>query len=260
MTRQLGQSRSVAQEDRRLWQTRVLLMLGLLLGWQVLSLFGSKFWMSSPVAVAQQLWRWIADGSLFFHVWATVQAAGYGYLIGTVLGCLTGLILGLMPRVDRIFQPFIIALYSLPKIALAPVFVILFGIELSSKVILVAITVFFLLLFSTRDGVRDVDQELIVAVKLMGASQIELAQKILLPASMPWIFSGLRLSVRYAFTAAILAEFIAANEGLGFLIEHSAVEFNTTGVFAALTVLVMLSVLINELLARGESSALGWRV
>jgi NitT/TauT family transport system permease protein len=240
---------------------RVAMLAAVLAGWEWAS--GNlipKFWISSPSAIIAVLGRWIADLSLFAHVAATLSEMAIGYAIGAALGIATGLCLGFLPRIERITAPLVSALYALPKIALAPLFVILFGIGLESKIVRVASTIFFLLLYNTLDGVRDSDRDLVQALEIMGASRGEIVRKALVPATMPWIFTGLRIAVRYAFTAAILGELMASNEGIGYLIEASAGDYNTAGVYAAVFVLVAFSVLFTELLTRTEASSLRWRV
>jgi sulfonate transport system permease protein len=240
---------------------RTAMLATLLAGWEALS--GNvipKFWISSPSAIVAVLGGWIRDLSLFGHVAATLTEMALGYVIGAASGIACGLGLGFLPRLERIAAPLIAALYALPKIALAPLFVILFGIGLESKIVLVASTVFFLLLYNTLDGVRDIDRDIVQALEVMGATRREIVRKALVPATLPWIFTGLRIAVRYAFTAAILGELMASNEGIGYLIEASAGDYNTAGVYAAVFVLVAFSVLFTELLTRTEASALRWRV
>jgi hypothetical protein len=130
--------------------------------------------------------------------------------------------LGFMPNVYRIVEPYLAGLYCLPKIALAPLFVMLLGIDLASKVALVAITVFFLILYSTLDGVRDIDRDLVLSMRQMGATRRETSLKVLIPGALRWVFTGMRIAVRYAFTAAVLGEVIAANRGVGYLVEANA--------------------------------------
>jgi NitT/TauT family transport system permease protein len=254
------------------WRARLATPLGLMLGriLILLSLVGiweavsgtviPKFWVSSPSAIVGVLGRWIADGSLFHHIAATLTEMSAGYAIGAAAGIGCGLCLGFLPYIERVTAPFVSALYALPKIALAPLFVILFGIELESKIVLVVSTVFFLLLYNTLDGVRDIDRDLVEALEVMGATRGEIVRKALIPATLPWIFTGLRIAVRYAFTAAILGELMASNEGIGYLIEAAAGDYNTAGVYAAVFVLVAFSVLFTELLTRTEASTLRWRV
>jgi NitT/TauT family transport system permease protein len=233
-----------------------LLLVGAFLGaWELASgTLISKFWVSNPSSVAKLLWQWIADGSLWPHLEATLLAMGLGYVIGAVLGIGFGLLLGFSPRVQEVVMPYVAGLYALPKIALAPLLVILLGIDIPSKVALVAITTLFLVLYSTRDGLRDVDRDLVGTLQLMGADRGEIVRKVLIPATLPWIFTGLRVAVRYSFTAAVLGELIAANQGVGYLIEANAGLYNATGVFAGVFVIVALSVGITELLTRAEGA------
>jgi NitT/TauT family transport system permease protein len=232
---------------------RLALVLILLAMWQVLPSRGLRFWMSGPVEIVARLWSWVLDGSLWENLGATLLAMVLGYLIGTAVGIALGLVFGLMPRVHRVLSPYITALYAMPKIALAPLFVIVLGIGIESRVALVAITVFFLVLNSTLDGVRNVDRDLVRTLTLMGATRTEVIGKVLVPATLPWIFTGMRISVRYAFTNTLLAELIASNSGIGFMIEYYSGIFDATGTYAAILVLVIMSVGITELLTQLET-------
>jgi len=213
----------------------------------------TRFWMSSPSMILGTLWDWIADGTLWTHLQSTLTVMTEGYVIGCVAGVGIGFLLGFFPRLSRVVAPLLAGLYAMPKIALAPLFVILLGVDNASKVALVAVTVFFLVLTSTVEGVREVDRAVVNALVLMGATQTEIIRKVLIWAALPWIFTGMRIAVRYAFTTTLLAELIAANRGLGFLIELNSGNFNTTGAYAAIVVVVICSVLLTELLSRLES-------
>jgi NitT/TauT family transport system permease protein len=232
---------------------RLALMLVLLTMWQVLPTKGLRFWMSGPVEIIARLWSWILDGSLWKNLGATLLAMILGYVIGTCAGIVLGLLFGFLPRLHRVLSPYITALYAMPKIALAPLFVITLGIGIESKVALVAITVFFLVLNSTLDGVRNVDRDLVRSLALMGATRLEVIRKVLVPATLPWIFTGMRISVRYAFTNTLLAELIASNSGIGFMIEYYSGVFDATGTYAAILVLVIMSVGLTELLSQIEA-------
>ncbi len=166
---------------------------------------------------------------------------------------LAGLTLGLAPRAERVLAPFIAALYGLPKVALLPLLVILFGIGLMSKVVLVASVVFFLLLYATLGGMGDVDRDTMDGLRLMGATEGEIVRKVRLPAILPWIYTGFRTSIGYALTTTVVSEALSSNRGLGFLIEHAAVQFNAAGVFAAVVVLLVLSSVIMIPLGMLES-------
>lgn len=232
---------------------RLLLALMLLALWQYQPSDKLRFWMSGPVQIVGQLSRWLIDGSLWGNVGSTLLAMSLGYAIGTAIGVALGLLFGLMPRLHRVLSPYITALYAMPKIALAPLFVIVLGIGIESKVALVAITVFFLVLNSTLDGVRNVDRDLVRALSLMGATRSEVIRKVLIPATLPWIFTGMRIAVRYAFTNTLLAELIASNSGIGFMIEYYSGVFDATGTYAAILVLVIMSVGLTELLTLIEA-------
>ena len=220
----------------------------------------TKFWLSKPSLILAQLWEWIVEGSIWAHLGASLSVMSVGYISGCLVGIVLGLLFGFLPRLHRVLSPFIAAFYALPKIALAPLFIILFGIDMASKVALVAITVFFLLLNNTIDGVKDVDRDLVSTLKLMGATRLELVRKVLIPSALPWILTGMRISVRYAFTATLLAELIAANRGLVFLIEFNSGNFNATGSYAAVAVLVLFSVAMTEILTRFQRFTSRWRV
>ena len=232
---------------------RLVLALILLAMWEYLPGADLRFWMSGPVEIVARLWSWLLDGSLWENVGATLSAMALGYAIGTATGIALGLLFGLMPRLYRVLSPYITALYAMPKIALAPLFVIVFGIGIQSKVALVAITVFFLVLNSTLDGVRNVDRDLTRALALMGATRLEVIGKVLVPATLPWIFTGMRIAVRYAFTNTLLAELIASNSGIGFMIEYYSGVFDSTGTYAAILVLVIMSVGLTEVLTQIEA-------
>ncbi len=236
--------------------SRILFLAAVLLTWEFASgRIISKFWLSTPSAIMQTLWKWLHDGSLWVHLEATLTEMSLGYVIGCVAGVFIGLVLGFLPTVYRVVVPFLGGLYCLPKIALAPLFVILLGIDLGSKVALVAISVFFLILYATLDGIHDIDRDLVQALRIMGATRREIAMKVLIPGCLRWVFTGMRIAVRYAFTAAILGEVIASNRGVGYLIEAFSGQYNSTGVFAAMLVLVACSLTASELLTRWESSA-----
>jgi NitT/TauT family transport system permease protein len=225
----------------------------LLAVWQLVPSPALRFWVSGPVDIVVRLWSWILDGSLWDNLEATLAAMALGYAIGTVTGVALGLLFGFLPRLHRVLSPYISALYALPKIALAPLFVIVLGIGIASKVALVAITVFFLVLTSTLDGVRNVDRDLVQALSLMGATRTEVIRKALVPAALPWIFTGMRIAVRYAFSNTLLAELIASNRGIGYLIEYYSGTFDAAGAYAAILVLVMCSVGLTEVLSRIET-------
>jgi NitT/TauT family transport system permease protein len=238
---------------------RTAIMLALLCLWQFASgRLIDDFWLSRPSAVALRLYEWTVDGRLPYHTWITMQEMVWGFLIGSVTGVIAGIGLGLSRSLGDIVNPFIVALYSLPKVAMGPLFILWFGIGMEMKVALAAITVFFLVFWNAYSGIRQNDEELSGIVRLMGASRTQLICKIIVPGAMAWIYTGLKLAVPYALIGAIVGEIIASNRGLGYLIAYSAGAFDTTGVVAALFVLMAISMSLNELISFSERRSSRW--
>ena len=239
---------------------RLLLLAALLLGWQFAS--GTvipTFFVSKPTAIAAQLYAWIADGSLFFHTVITATEAFAGFFLGSALGIGVGLLLGRIQLLAELLDPFIMAFYSLPKIALAPLFILWIGIGMDMKIALTAVIVFFLVFLNTYTGVRNVSRELIAILGLMGASERHVLTKVVIPSAFTWVFAGLRISVPYALIGAIVGELIASNRGLGFLLTSSAGQFDTTGVFAALIAIVILAFILNTFVKVLEMKVMPWK-
>ncbi|NLU76483.1 ABC transporter permease [Streptomyces sp. HNM0575] len=228
------------------WGLRTLLIVVLLATWEVTggTLFDITF-TSKPSAIFLRLGEWWADGTLWTHSWVTIQEIVYGFLLGALAGAIAGFVLASAQLAYRVLDPFIMALYSIPKVALAPLFIVWFGIGMHMKVLLAAATVFFLVFLNTAAGVREVDRGLIDAVRLMGGSRRDIARKVVLPSSMTGVLTGLKVAVPYALIGAVIGELVASNKGLGYLINDAAAQFDTAGVFATLVVLSVIAGLLN---------------
>ena len=205
---------------------------------------------SSPNAIATRLWSLARSGDMVGHVYITAIETLLGFIIGAVLGILLGMALALAPRVAAIFDPFIVALNGLPRVALAPLFVVWFGIGITSKVAVGASIVVFTCLFATYIGMRNTDAALVRAIKALGGTNRQLLLKVQLPFSIPWIFAGLKTSVAMALIGAIIGEFIAAGRGVGWYIAYAGGQFDTTGVFAGLVILGIMAVTLDVIVAR----------
>lgn len=242
------------------WMLRVALFVVFIVFWQIASLVvPNPMFISNPTAVWEQLVGWTADGTIAFHTWITVQEVALGYVIGVGTGAIAGFILASVSITYAVFEPFMMALYSIPKVALAPLFIVWFGIGIDMKIILAAVSVFFLVFLNTSAGVREVDRGLIDAVRLMGGTKRDVALKVILPASMAGLLTGLKVSIPYALIGAVIGELVASNRGLGFLINDSASQFNTAGVFAAVAVLTVLAMLLNAVVALISSRTGRWK-
>lgn len=229
--------------------------------WQVASgWLIDPFFISSPSAVILRLWTWFRDGSIFLHIWATVYATLLGFIIGAVLGVLGGIWLGVSPFFSRLLSPYIWAFNALPKVALAPLLILWFGLGIQSKVALSAVLVVFLVFVNTFSGVREVDQDLIDGVRLMKAKRRQLLTKVILPSATSWIFVGLKTALPYALIGVIIGEMIASNRGLGYLVQRAGSEFDTAGAFAALAVIALIAVILNEFVQAVQTRMERWKV
>lgn len=222
--------------------------------------FGTDFWTSRPSAIARELASWASSGLLWTDLKLTLMEAGIGFVIGSALGGLVGFVLGWVRRLGDFFEPFILSIYTLPKIALAPLFVLWFGIGAINKIMFSAMLVFFMVFFTTFQGTRQVDRELVENARLLGASNFGIWTKIAIPYSAVWVFTGIRIGLPYSLIGAIVGEFVAAEAGVGFRIKESTAFFNTAGVFAGLIVLMAISLVLLGALRLIERRALRWQV
>jgi NitT/TauT family transport system permease protein len=217
------------------------------------------FWISSPSAIYTQLADWVVTGELWLHVQITLTETLLGFVLGAITGIAVGLALGLNKRMAAVLDPFIIAFNSLPKIALAPLFILWFGVGLLSKVVLATFVVFFLVFYNTYSGTLAVEQELVDVLRLMGGSRLQIIRKVILPSVLLWIFTGMKISVPYALIGAVVGEMMASNKGLGYLIQAAAGQYDTNGVFAALFVLMVIATGLHTALKLSERLMLRWK-
>jgi len=232
-----------------------------LIAWEVTANTLIKpFWISKPTLIADRLWQIVLSGDLVWHASITILEAVLGLLLGLLIGVPIGLALGVYRRFSEVVDPFVLGLYSLPRVALAPLFIIWFGIGLSSKVMLAFSLVVFVFVLNIQEGLRNVDSELVQMMRAMRASPGYIVQKVLIPTAIPWIFASLRIGIGLALIGAVIGELIGASRGLGWYIEHSAGQFDTTGVFTGLVVLMVLAMIANELIKIAETRVLHWRI
>ena len=244
----------------RLTVMRALILVVFLVGWELASgPLVKEFFISKPTAIFRTLFEWVADGSLFYHAAITATEAFLGFLIGGAIGMAVGMLLGRAEFLAQLLDPFIMAFYSLPKVALAPLFILWIGIGMDMKVVLTAAIVFFLVFLNTYTGVRNVSRELIAILNLMGANERHVVTKVVLPSAVTWVFAGLRISVPYALIGAIVGELMASNRGLGFLLTHSQGQFDTAGVFAALIAIMLLAFILNTAVKYAEVKVMPWK-
>ncbi len=244
----------------RLFLYRLIFGAVLLVSWELSSgRLIDPFWVSSPSKVFLYLYEVFADGSIYGHLAITLYETFTGFFIGSVFGIGLGFALGRREVLAQILDPFVVAFNGIPRIALAPLFIIWFGIGPTSKVILVVSVVFFLTFFNTYAGVKGVDAELKNILRIMGATERQILMKVTLPAIVPWITTGLKIGLPYAIVAAVVGEFIAASKGLGYLINYNTSLFSTTGALGGILILALVVVVCNEAITRTEAYLLRWR-
>lgn len=217
------------------------------------------FFVSSPTAIATQWWQWVVDGTLWYNAISTFYSAMIGFLIGAFVALLLGYLLGGSPRLGAIFEPFITAIYSLPKLALVPLFVMWLGIGRELQVLICALIVFFLMFYNTYFGVREVDQNLIDAVRIMGGGRMQIALGVRLPSALIWVVAGLKIAIPQAIVGVVVAEILASDRGLGHLVALNAGNFNSAGTFAALLTLLVLGVVLERFSGLLTKNALKWK-
>lgn len=224
---------------------RVALLVVVLVLWQILGPIVGKIAASSPMAMFSALIDMTKSGVLWVALEATMVEVVLGYALGVVCGIVIGGISASFKPIAEVLDPYIMALYGVPKIAIGPILVVWFGIGLTPKVMLSALMVFFLVFYSTYHGIREVDQAKITAIRLMGATPLQVRRYVIFPAAMPSIYLGLKIGVPEALVGAIVGEFISSTKGLGYEIQFATAQLDTASVFAGLFVLTVLSLILN---------------
>jgi NitT/TauT family transport system permease protein len=218
-----------------------------------------EIYVSKPTAVAERLYELFASGEIYPHLWTTGQELVFGYVIGVTGGVVGGYALGRSPRLARIFEPYLMAFYGVPKIALAPLFIIWFGIGMGSKIALASIMVFFLVFYNVFAGVRSVDRELVNLTLVMGANQRQLTYHVYLPAAAPFVMLWMRMAIPYSVIGVIVGEFTASTQGLGLFIHEASATYDPAGVFAGIVILLGFVMIAGALAGRLERWLLRWR-
>lgn len=240
---------------------RVLLLAAILVGWQLGADRGfiDPFFVSTPKAVAAFTVDFIASGDVWNHLMTTIRTVLLGFALGAVTGVVLGFTLARFDTLHGVLNPFLVAINSIPRVALAPLFILWFGIGDASKVYLAASLVFFIVMAAAEAGARSVDTELLTMGRVMGATETQSFAKVVLPASVPSVFSGLRLGMIYSILGVIFGEMIAARAGLGQQLSYFAGVFNTAGVFGVLLIVTVFSLSFNAFMITLERRLMRWR-
>ncbi len=240
---------------------KVFLLVFVLGGWELGARTGfiPTFWTSSPSLIAANFWKSLLANEISYHTWVTMQEALAGLAAGAVVGILLGLLLGVSRVFGAALEPFVIALNSLPRVALAPLIVMFVGIGFASKFLLAFSLVVVPIMLNTYEGIKSVDPQLVNMMRVVHARRDQVFFKVLLPNCVPWIFSALRVSISFAIIGAIVGEFISARAGIGYMIDTAAGGFDTTGMIMPLFVLMILAFALDRVFVAFSNRLLRWR-
>ncbi|MFB7778749.1 ABC transporter permease [Streptomyces bauhiniae] len=264
-----GPSRSRAQAARRrrviVVVARVLLLVGVLGLWEALSRAEviDPFNFSMPSVIWDQITSWVlhgtALGSLGEQIWYTLYEALLGWVIGVVAGVVLGIALGRVAFLADLFGPYIKVLNSIPRIVLAPIFLIWFGLGPASKVASAVVLVFFPVFFNAFQGAREVNRDLVANARILGATDRQVTLQVVIPSATSWIFTSLHVSFGFALIGAIVGEYIGAIRGIGLLVAQSQGTLNSAGVYAAMVILAVVALLAEGLLTFAERRVFRWK-
>lgn len=235
------------------WSTRV--------PWFVEHTIMDPFFVSRPSAIAARLHEWLLGpkrGYLWPHLAATLWATFLGLLAGVASGFVVGLVLSQSRRLARVLSPYVIALNSIPRIALVPLITMIFGLGLGSKVVTALLLVFFLVFFNTFKGSQSIEREVVDFCRTLGASPRQITRTVRVPNALAWAFTALPNAVSFALVGVVIAEFVGSTTGMGYLMITSLATLNSTDMFTAVVVLSAVGVLLVGLIRRVERRLLRW--
>ncbi len=244
---------------------RVLLLVVIIGGWELSTRVGivDPFFWGRPSGIWAQLVTWVtqgtAQGSLWEQIAVTIEEAILGFVIGAVLGVVFGILLGRNRFLADVLGPYVKVANSIPRVTLAPLFAIGFGLGMQSKVALAVVLVFFIVFFNAFQGVREVDRNLLANARILGANPRRVTTAVIIPSALTWIFASLHTSFSFALVGAVVGEFIGATQGIGLLIQNAGSNFNPNGVFAAMVVLAVVALLSEFLITALERRLLRWK-
>jgi NitT/TauT family transport system permease protein len=254
-------SRPVVRGPLQVWTLRIALMIVLVVLWQVIGGQSSRleFFISKPTAVWQSLVTILPTQNFWTDMYYTMYETVVGFVIGAVAGILCGFALAFSITVHRVVDPVMSALNSLPRIALASLFILWFGLGIESKIALIVSLVFFPLFLNAYKGATTIDPDYSLLMHTLRANRLQYVRKVVLPSTAPWVLTGAKLGVAQALGGAVVGEIIAAQHGLGAALNQAAGSFDTGLEFAILLVLIVVAMILNEVFEYFESRISSWR-
>jgi NitT/TauT family transport system permease protein len=217
------------------------------------------FFFSNPVDVAARVVKWFADGTIWKHLWITLWEAMLAFAIGSIAGVLVGFWFAQQPRTAAVFDPYVKMANALPRVVLAPIFTLWFGLGIWSKVALGVTLVFFIVFFNVYQGVKEVSPTVLANARMLGMNDRQLMRHVYWPSALSWMFSSLHTSVGFAVVGAVVGEYLGSAAGLGYLIQQAEGVFDVAGVFAGMFVLAAFVIAIDWIVTLVENRLLVWR-
>lgn len=228
--------------------------------WGVREGWIDRFFLSSPYEIFKKIGIWLLQREIYSHTLVTLEETLLGFLVGAVLGIMIGFLFAFSPRLAKAYDPLLAALNAMPRVVFYPLFVMWFGLGVSSKIFFAATLVFFIIFLNTYSGLKEVDQDVIHQAKILGASPRDMVRHVYLPAVLTWIFSSLRVSVGFALIGAIVGEYVASVRGIGRIIAFAESMFNSKEVLAGLFLLMFLIAGIDIPLRWAEKRFSQWKI
>jgi NitT/TauT family transport system permease protein len=220
----------------------------------------AAFFFGEPLKIFARIWAWfVRDADIYVHLWITLAETLMAFGIGAVTGLAGGLWLALSPMASAILEPYIKALNSMPRIILAPIFAVWFGLGMGSKVALGVTLVFFIVFFNVYQGVKEVSPVVLANARMLGASQKQLLRHVYLPSATSWVFSSLHTSVGLAFVGAVVGEYLGSSQGVGYLILQAEGQFDINTVMAGILVLTAFALVLDAMVGRIEKRLMKWQ-
>ncbi len=238
---------------------RVLLIAALIGLWKIGADVAGPLYAADPIKVFQRIVADTQSGVLLRHIYVTMRLSLIGFVIGCACGVGLPFVLRRMPRLTAAIEPYIMASVGVPKYALIPLFILYFGIDDAPKLWLIGLLVFYPIFIAVFAGIRNVDRRLINMARVVGASEFVIAREVVWNSLIPFFFAALKIALPRAISAAIIGEFLVGDAGLGFLIENSRQNFDTTGVFTGIAVATALVLIINAVLGAVDKRVNAWR-
>ena len=219
----------------------------------------TAFFFGKPVQVLKVIWEWFASGKIYPHLGITLVETLLAFVVGSVLGLIVGLWLALSPMASALADPYIKAMNAMPRVILAPIFAVWFGLGIVSKVALGVTLVFFIVFFNVYQGVKEVSPTVLANARMLGASKRQLLRHLYLPSATAWVFSSLHTAVGMAFVGAVVGEYLGSAKGVGYLILQAEGVFDINTVFAGILVLTAFALVLDVIVTKVEARLLVWR-